>query len=151
MTFDMGKAAKMWADGTSYTHIAAFFGVTKGVVSGLMHRNRDKFPKRTEQIKKVEQEIADTLLEPQEDAQQARRTANTVRRLFHEAQAVYRPVTKVEAIAYDLERIAEAKTLDENVGCKWPVSDNPYLFCGAKKLRAKSWCEHHQQRAWRSA
>lgn len=31
--------------------------------------------------------------------------------------------------------------------CRWPVSDTPRLFCGAKAFKG-SWCEYHAGRVW---
>ncbi|WP_267550341.1 helix-turn-helix domain-containing protein [Rhizobium rhizogenes] len=45
------QMSKMWADGHSISQIAATVNVDPGTISGLMHRNRDLFPKRGSQGK----------------------------------------------------------------------------------------------------
>lgn len=152
MRIDLKLASKMWNDGMSQAQIAEAFGVSRNVIAGQTHRNRDLFPMRNRTkvknvsqgksklvraVEQIEVEIAEVLFASIEEDKAL--------------ENVVKAFPKLTAMKYDEERLKVAKTLVDNTGCKWPVSDSPYLFCGAKRLVAKSWCEHHHTRAWRAA
>ena len=44
MTFDLGRATRMAAEGKTYAHIARTMGVTRNVVAGQMKRARGDAP-----------------------------------------------------------------------------------------------------------
>lgn len=151
---DMQEASRLWKQGISAPNIAKRYGVTKGVVAGIMSRNRNLFPKRNDSIDRLEREIVGALFDSiRED--EKRVTSNALRKLFHETANPTKP-TKKESHEYDLSRLPHAKTLVDlpSNGCKFPVNESesksiPHLFCAETRKPGKPWCEAHHARAWR--
>jgi hypothetical protein len=155
---EMDKARKMWKEGKTYTEIGVALGRTNNSISGMMSRNRDKFPERYGDLMK-KNKSARTLprLEERKADTMAKLSSNNLRQVFHEAlnPPASPPKPKEEALAYDQSRLPYAVTfmdLDERRCCKWPLTGfekgRPNLFCGEVKS-GRNYCANHQERQWR--
>jgi GcrA cell cycle regulator len=144
---DMERMAHLWnKDGLSMGQIAAQFGVTRQVVAGIIHRNRDKFESRRDANgKKPRKE--------REAPVTAAQKANQRRSAFHAAKGgqEYAPViSAIEAMQYDASRLLASKDLLDlrSCDCRWPLNDGaPFLFCAEEVTTGSAYCAHHKQRS----
>lgn len=183
---ELDLAEKLWKEGATYTEIAYELGKTRSAVSGMMNRNRDRFPERfgdkhknhvsakaipkevrekemadrqamkALSVSSLKNAITDGLRKPLEDDEKvhSRQSANALRKMFHGASQPVRTIpSKAENESYDQSRLLHAVSLMDldPKGCKWPLTDKPYLFCGERRYQLKPWCKAHHERAWRAS
>lgn len=155
---DLQRAAEMWKAGMSQANIGKHFGKTPGQIAGIFSRDRVMFPKRSERIDRLEAEIADALFESiKEDEKPKRRSANTVRKIFHEVFTASEILPKPKEVAktYDQSRLPGYPLWElDKRGCKFPLLDTAkgetQMFCGETRYQMKPWCKHHHERVWRA-
>jgi len=155
------KAKQLWSEKYSIRAIASIISVTPSAMAGMMGRNRDDFPARTEGGMKRHYSARSLALAPKktvaEAAQerQARLSANAVRKMFHEALnplPAQKPKEKWEA--YDKSRMPGVSLVDLDAKrcCRWPITEHPKgiinLFCGEIKA-GKNYCREHHARSVR--
>jgi hypothetical protein len=140
MKADIEIMSRMWnADGLTTGQIASHFSLTPGKLSGIMSRNRAKFPKR---YRSASQEAND------------RRSAFHAVKTQAEAETAPRAnceaITKAEAIAYDAARLPMAKDLLalDSCHCRWALTaDGPHMFCCVETAPLSPYCQHHKARS----
>jgi GcrA cell cycle regulator len=151
------QMAALWNKGKSAAQVAALFGISRNVVTGLAHRN---------EIFKVKGRGSPTGPRPSSApkiAKAKRQHGHTGRKVkvTREArmEAVKRDVAEFAAgtsrllriHADDEARLADGKDL-LSLGrheCRWALNQrSPFLFC-AESTGGMVYCEHHAQRAYR--
>lgn len=126
------RACSMWSEGKTIGEISKAVAISKDILGGIMHRNRDMFPKRDKQ----------------------KRTSNSLRAAFHNAGATNLPKPIAVSHAYDASRLPGVTMidLDEKRCCRWPLLDTVkgeiQYFCGEAKS-GKNYCPAHAQRSVR--
>jgi GcrA cell cycle regulator len=129
---DVVKASELWKDGLSAAKIAAQFDVSRGVIIGLAHRQRNLFPERRERVNplsaatKKKTTLAQELLGPEE--------------------------IDIKPTEYDEARKSLAKGLVDlkSDECRFPLDNgHPFMFCAASTHKASAYCSHHHFRAYR--
>ncbi|OWV62565.1 hypothetical protein ATY75_12135 [Rhizobium sp. N122] len=169
-TVDINKAAEMWADDASIGDIAAHFGVSRGKISGIMGRDRERFPQKTKGkmaknraagngngVSKVAFGAA-----PGKSLPTRSNGGHAGHKLFnvHKAriEAARREAAEFQAgtSAYlqiapdDALRLETGKELMDLAAhdCRWPVSNiSPFRFCAHKQFQGSSYCAHHMLRS----
>lgn len=138
MMTDTERMANLWnKDGLSMGQIAAQFGITRQVVAGIIHRNRDKFESRRDANGK----------------KPATQKANQRRSAFHAVnvgQEQAPAISAIEAMQYDASRLLASKDLLDlrSCDCRWPLNDGaPFLFCAEEVTTGSAYCAHHKQRS----
>lgn len=150
---EIQEMAKLWTvDKLSASQIAAMYGITRGSVMGLTHRNRELFgskpgpkPRYTPDERKERLRIRD-----QKRTEQRRREREETAGIVKTVNINPLPGYKIHTLPYDLARMPHAKTLADlnHCECKWPLnSDGPQLFCAEETDERKSYCDHHHQRS----
>lgn len=115
------KILTMWNEGKSFSQIAAEFGVSRGAISGIVHRARQKG-------------LAFYRFGP------TRNTQFIVEKKRREKIEVVEPAMVTAPDPYNLS-VAELKANS----CRYPTAVSPkneWLFCGHAKTRG-AYCEHH--------
>ncbi|MBY3073415.1 hypothetical protein HFO71_24180 [Rhizobium laguerreae] len=165
---DKVAAAEMWNEGLSITDIAARYGVTRSKISGMMARDRDRFPKRRgdappryartggrkPQPKLPGEARAKTLhnnvgnkLWGMNNTRRARMEA--VQREASDFLAGVSPLLRTHVD--DEARLVTGKELIDlgTHECKWALTNGgPWLFC-AEATGGPVYCQHHADRAYR--
>lgn len=166
---DKDAAAEMWSEGLSITEIAARYGVTRSMISGMMNRDRERFPKRRADApryartggKKPEPKPRGTpRAKPAHNnvGNKVRNMRNTrkarmeaTRREAEEFKAGTSPL--LDIAPSDAERLPFGKELTE-LGvneCRWVLNNgDPFLFCACLTDDGATYCEHHASRAYRA-
>lgn len=160
---DKDAAAEMWSDGLSITEIAARYGVTRSKISGMMARDRERFPKRradgpryarTGGKKPQPKEHGERRAKPTHD-----NVGNKVRNLHKiRMEAVRREAAGFEAGTSELLKIAPMDELRLATGkelvdlaprdCRWPLNNgSPFIFCAAVQFQGSVYCAHHMLRS----
>lgn len=143
-------AAALWARGLTMGQIAAELGVNKGVISGLVDRNRKHFPRRKERTFTL---VPADIPAPEwgERAAAADDYLSVSDLPDHDVSV---PVRMKGAKPWRLKEVATAdlglSLLDlDSQCCKWPISDRPYAFCGGPVVAGRSYCQGHLRLAYR--
>lgn len=137
-------AVAMWGRDASIGEIANQMGVSRGIISGLMNRNRELFPKKA--AGKMDCRSPGYV---KAEPNRKRRTRDEIDRQDAEVREA-----KASAAAYDAERLPHAKTLMERGPreCCFPVnSGGPFLYCAAEATDGPpeglpTYCRHHHLR-----
>lgn len=166
-TFDVNEAAKMWAEDASIGDIAAYFGATRGKISGIMNRDRQRFPEKTKGkmarnrtggngsgSPTVTFGAAPAKSKPS-DGHTGRKIYNAHRARIEAAkrEAAEFQAGTAELLKTDLSdelRLPTGKELVdlEPHDCRWPIgSVGPFKFCAAKQFQGSSYCAHHMLRS----
>lgn len=165
---DKDAAAEMWNEGLSITDIAARYGVTRSKISGIMARDRERFPKRRgdappryartggrkpqpkqpgeARAKPLHNNVGHKMLDMR-NTRRARMEA--VQREAEEFQSGTSEYLKIAPS--DAERLSNGKTLMDlgTHECKWALTNGgPWLFC-AEATGGPVYCQHHAERAYR--
>lgn len=132
-------AAELWNGGATAKQIAEKLGVSRSVIVGLAHRNKDTFkPKMDGQPRTKPRNIHKARME-------------AVKREAGEFKAGTSPLLKIHVS--DAERLAagmgkELHELGKNE-CKFGLNHGgPFLFC-ADATDGGTYCPHHAMRAYR--
>lgn len=134
-TVDVLAAAKLWNADRSAGDIAKIFGVTRSVIIGIAHRNRELFP-RKEQI---------TTRNPKTPT----RSPKPKKSLPEEPTGG--EATDIRPTDYDEARNVLAKGLLEiqQEDCRFPLGNGrPFMFCAAQVRDGSAYCSHHHFRAY---
>ena len=157
MSDDVNRMANLWnRDGLSMGQIASHFGVTRQVVAGIIHRNRDLFESRRDANGKKPR--AQRTTKPRQPIVTASQTANQRRQAFHAVKVAEEAAIaltsfhepEIDGKEYDAMRLPLAKDLlaIDNCDCKWPLNDGgPFLFCAEEVVSGSVYCRHHKGRA----
>lgn len=169
-TFDVNEAAKMWADDASIRYIAAYFGVSPGKISGMMNRDRQRFPEKTKG--KMAKNRAGgngsgspsvsfgaapgKSLSPKTNGGHIGQKIHNI----HKAriEAARREAAEFEAGTAELLKTAPMDELRRPLGkelmdlaphdCRWPIGNgSPFIFCAAPQFKGSSYCAHHMLRS----
>lgn len=153
----MDKAIQMWEEKYSLREIGNAIGKTKNAVSGLMSRNRDVFPERFGDLKKVAYSAKSIPKGGREEKRKATLSANKIRQIFHEAlNPSPPPKPKEQWSEYDQSRMPGISLVDLDTSkcCRWPITEYPKgtqnMFCGEVNA-GKNYCSNHAQRSVRTA
>lgn len=162
-------AAEMWNDGLSITDIAARYGVTRSKISGMMNRDRERFPKRRGDAAPRYARTGGRKPEPKPPGEKRAkplhdnvghkmRNMNNTRKarmeaVQREAEDFLAGTSEYLKIApSDEMRLARGKELME-LGphdCRWALTNGgPWLFC-AEATDDAVYCQHHSKRAYRA-
>jgi len=146
-------AIKMRADGRSAAEIARELGKTRNAVMGIMHRNRDVFPKK--------ETPAPMVGRPRKDGTPPRQrhhmTTTSSRPIVETPRVVAppvlpeEPIVEIEAAPIAAEPVTFLAVSDRQ--CKWPLWAFPAnpggdgLCCGARIELGETYCGPHWVRA----
>lgn len=162
---DKDAAAEMWSEGLSITEIAARYGVTRSMISGMMNRDRERFPKRRADAPRYAR-TGGKKPEPKEPREKRAKPAhnnvgNKVRNLHkirmeaarREAEEIQSGISPLLEIAPDdAARLNTGKELTDLSAneCRWVLNNGgPFLFC-AEATDGQTYCSHHTRRAYRA-
>jgi GcrA cell cycle regulator len=164
---DKDAAAEMWSDGLSITDIAARYGVTRSKISGMMNRDRERFPKRRadapryartggrkpqpkppgeQRAKPLHNNVGNKML-GMRNTRKARMEAT--KREAEEFEAGTSPL--LEIAPDDALRLNDGKELiDLGVDeCRFALNNgSPFIFCSAATDDGAVYCSHHAMRAY---
>lgn len=133
------RAVKMWEANHSVNEIGAAIGVSRGSVTGMANRNRDKFPTRPAPAF-------------HRGGKKRKSPTKAIREVIYEDDdmPIAAPMVTVPPTEYDLSRLPGVELWRLETGeCKWAMNDGkPFLFCGAATGRGDPYCEHHTKRAY---
>lgn len=168
---DKDAAAEMWSDGLSITDIAVRYGVTRSKISGMMSRDRERFPKRradgprylrTGGRKPQPRPPGEPRAKPTHDI-----VGHKVRNMNNSRKA------RMEATRREAEDFAvgtsplleiapdDAARLDMGMGkelmdlgahdCRFALNNgSPFIFCAEATDDGAVYCHHHAKRAYRA-
>jgi GcrA cell cycle regulator len=146
------KAVDLWSQGLSAREIAdKLGGTTRNAVISKLDRMRGNKPARRQREKqKRENPDNNALQSRQSDGALARRIQQLRSLAAMMAQAPSSPsqesVPSFSSVAPPGAQLLEH--LDKH-HCRFPIGDRPpYLFCGAKPIQGKSWCEVHYAKVY---
>lgn len=154
---DIEAAAKMWAEDFSISEIAERFGSSRGMISGIMYRNREIFPVK-HKPKPVRTAGTCTWVATPE-IQHKRKTQNIGRKIgaINRARidaAKCEVKDSILALFEDSEvdevRLPFGKSLIdlESDECRWALnSASPFIFCASDRFKGSSYCAHHMLRS----
>lgn len=153
MKYDLEMIARMWnVKEMSIGEIALSLGATRGKISGIISRNRDRFEKRKDEngFKPLETRLT-PVRKPAQTANERINVFSSVKtseKSEREPVEIVGPITKEEAEAYDAGRIPFAKDILDirDCDCKWWVSDGPIMFCAEEVTSGSPYCAHHKVR-----
>lgn len=148
---DKDMASKLWSEGKSIIEIAGRFGISRCTMSGIMNRDRQRFPKRGDDAKAASQGYR---LDVKQNTKRVnlgnihRARIEAARREaaeFQSGTSAYLQIAPDDALR--LENGKELMDLDAH-DCRWPVnSGGPFRFCAAKQFSGSSYCAHHMLRS----
>jgi GcrA cell cycle regulator len=165
---DKDAAAEMWNEGLSITDIAARYGVTRSKISGMMNRDRERFPKRRGDGAPRYTRTGGRKPQPKLPGEPRAKplhnnVGNKVRNMqnIHKARidAARREAEEFDAGTAELLKIAPSDEERLNTGkelmdlglhdCRWVLNNgSPFLFC-AESTDGDTYCSHHSERAYR--
>lgn len=139
------KASRLWKENLSVEVIALEMGMTKGQISGMTKRNRDKFPQRENKRGSI------TLHTVRAHSIRAKKSPRNdkVNRLskFNPhagSKAAYYEDPVLDE--YELSRLPGVSLVD-NDGCMYPLTGRgaETLFCGHSRFKGR-YCEYHTEK-----
>ncbi|MGR9413150.1 GcrA family cell cycle regulator [Rhizobium leguminosarum] len=166
---DKDAAAEMWNEGLSITDIAARYGVTRSKISGMMNRDRDRFPKRRGDAPPRYARTGGRKPQPRPPGEaRAKPLHNNVGYKMRDMRNSRK--ARMEATRRDAEEFAagtspllqiapdDAEKLNTGMGkelmdlgaheCKWALTNGgPWIFC-AESTDGAVYCDHHASRAY---
>ena len=125
---------RMWDEGRSCSLIAQALGLTRNAVIGKVHRLG--LPKRKEVLLSRNSERH----YPKQRSKPKPEKVPTLARLFNSAVAEAGPIMELPP---DQSAFAVSLLDIQHNQCRWPVSDEPFLFCGDEKWSGHSYCLRH--------
>lgn len=139
------KASRLWKENMSVEVIALEMGMTKGQVSGMTKRNRDKFPSRHKErgsvsLHTIRAKPMKAKKSPRND--KANRFSKFNINAGSKASWYEDPVLD----EYELSRVPGVSLVD-NEGCMYPLSGERdlTLFCGHLRFKGR-YCEYHTEK-----
>jgi GcrA cell cycle regulator len=168
---DKDAAAEMWSDGLSITDIAARYGVTRSKISGMMNRDRERFPKRRADGPRYTRTGGRKPQPKQPGEARAKPLHNNVghkARDMHNTRKARMEATRREADEFaagtsEYLKIApsDAERLNTGTGkelmdlgahdCRFALNNgSPFIFCASATDDGAVYCSHHAQRAYRA-
>lgn len=164
---DKDAAAEMWNDGLSITDIAARYGVTRSKISGMMARDRGRFPKRRGDAPPRYARTGGQKPQPRQPGEPRRKAAhNNVGNKMQDMRNTRKArmgAAQREAEAFadgtsPLLKIAPDDAARLNTGkelmalgaheCRFALNNGgPFIFC-AEGTDGAVYCWHHAKRAF---
>lgn len=134
------KASRLWKENMSVEVIALEMGMTKGQVSGMTKRNRDKFPSRQNKRGSISLHTIRVKKSPRND--KVNRLSKFNPNAGSKAAWYEDPVLD----EYELSRLPGVSLVD-NDGCMYPLSGEKdlTLFCGHSRFKGR-YCEYHTEK-----
>lgn len=122
---DRAELERLWNNTSlSSRDIAKMLGASQTTIRDIVSKHPDKFKKRTQGAKTTGKQKLNVPFLP--------------------AMEKFRVI---ELDEFERSRLP-GLTLVENTGCKWPLSEGPFRFCGCSQVEGKPWCAHHQKKAF---
>ncbi len=134
------KASRLWKENMSVEVIALEMGMTKGQISGMTKRNRDKFPQRENKRGSISLHTIRVKKSPRND--KVNRLSKFNPNAGSKAAWYEDPVLD----EYELSRLPGV-SLVENDGCMYPLTGRgaETLFCGHSRFKGR-YCEYHTEK-----
>lgn len=130
---ELEHASVLWMRGFSYFEIATALGPTynRNMVASQAKSHRNMFPPRDNgrplgSVTKIKPEPKPRVRKVKQEP-------------FLPPVEKYR-VVKLDS--YEHDRLPGVFLID-NTGCKWPLSEGPFMFCGCACEDGKAYCAHH--------
>lgn len=140
------KIAELWDQGVSVALIGDSLGYTKGQISGIIKRNKDRFPRKEGGRKRADDKKSVSV-----DRIKARKSPSnsSVNRMSKfNPNAGSRPAFHLEPVLdeYEISRLPGVSLVD-NDGCMYPLTESsPHMFCGCSRSLGKRYCEYHVEK-----
>ncbi len=133
---ELERASVLWMRGFSYFEIAQALGPTysRGGVASQVKSHRNMFPPR-ENGRPVGS-VVKIKAEPKPRVRKVRQ------------EPFLPPVEKYRVVKLDTFEVSRLPgvALVDNEGCKWPLSEGPFMFCGCDREDGHAYCSHHVQK-----
>lgn len=133
ITIDLGPVAALWNDGKTSVEVAKVFGVKPSWVRSMAQQNRGMF------VEKVSGTSRRVVVQSPRRPQPV--LDREVQRMPLPASGTWKPI---ELDDYERERLPHALSMNDNTGCKYPLTDTgPHLFCAHTRHEMKPYCSYH--------
>ena len=73
------------------------------------------------------------------------------KRTYTEFQEIPYKIDGIKDIPPETSEFAVSLREVKSKQCRWPLTSEPFMFCGAPKIEHSSWCLHHSSRVFKAA